>query len=196
MGLAVVDHHQALVLTERQVASCGDVSDAKRLAPAQVAPAPAAESGGKCTRGPSPSPPVDTTVWGHGSSSPSPLLGSPNLPQGPKIFLRTPQSSRNPIFSGRPSFLRAPQMSPVPPVFPDPSFSPPPLSTFSCGTPDLSLRTPPSPNIFSSRILGLAPSLSWAPQIFPQNSPVSSSDLARPSPPPRPPREPQPPPPA
>lgn len=61
MGFAGVNYHQALVLSERQVAPCGDMPDAKRLAPAQVAPTPAAEGEGKGVRGTS-NPPMDTTV--------------------------------------------------------------------------------------------------------------------------------------
>lgn len=46
VGLAGINHHQALVLGERQVPPSGDVPDAERLAPAQVAPAPATKGEG------------------------------------------------------------------------------------------------------------------------------------------------------
>lgn len=85
MGLAGVNHHQTLVLSERQVPPRGDVADAKRLAPAQVAPTPAVGGEGKGVRGSSQS------SHRHRSSSPDLLKpqavfqGAPNLPH---LFLR------------------------------------------------------------------------------------------------------------
>lgn len=52
VGLAGINHHQALVLDERQVPPGGDMPDAKRLTPAQVAPTPAAEGDKEGVRGP------------------------------------------------------------------------------------------------------------------------------------------------
>lgn len=73
MGLAGVNHHQALVLGERQVPPRGDMPDAKRLAPAQVAPTPAAEGEGKGIRGSPRKPPMDTTGRSKPPQAPSPL---------------------------------------------------------------------------------------------------------------------------
>ena len=57
VGLAGVNHHEALVLNERQVPPSGDMPDAERLAPAQVAPAPTAKGKDEVgVRGPPSSP--------------------------------------------------------------------------------------------------------------------------------------------
>lgn len=50
MGLAGINHHQTLVLSECQVPPRGDMADAKRLAPAKVAPTPAVQVEGKMVR--------------------------------------------------------------------------------------------------------------------------------------------------
>lgn len=101
MSLAGINHHQALVLGERQVPPGGDVPDAQWLAPAQMAPAPAAEGEGEGSEDPQSS---------HGHHS----LG-PNLPWDPPIFLRTPSPLLGtPILSGPHSFLGAPQMAQCP----------------------------------------------------------------------------------
>lgn len=86
VGLAGVNHHQTLVLSERQVPSCGDMADAKRLAPTQVAPTPAVEGEGKGVRG------SPQSSYAHHGFSPNLLKpqalfqGAPNLPH---LFLRT-----------------------------------------------------------------------------------------------------------
>lgn len=57
VGLAGVNHHEALVLHERQVPPSGDMPDAEWLAPPQVAPTPAAKDKDKVgVRGPPRSP--------------------------------------------------------------------------------------------------------------------------------------------
>lgn len=100
MGLAGINYHQALVLGECQVPPRGDMPYAKRLAPAQVAPTPAAESEGKGVRGRPPKSSHGHHSLGPNLLKPPALFPTPNLPQGPKIFLRTPSPpSGNPVLS-------------------------------------------------------------------------------------------------
>lgn len=87
VGLAGIDHHQALVLGERQVPPSGNMPDTKRLAPAEVAPTPAAKGEGA---GGSEDPPVLPWTPQSWSKPPAFFQGDPNLPCGPQIFLRTP----------------------------------------------------------------------------------------------------------
>lgn len=99
VGLAGINHHQTLVLSECQVPSCGDMADAKWLAPAKVAPTPAEEGEGKMVRDQPRSSHGD-----HGLSSnflkPQPLSRMPQI--FCKSFLESPilKAAKEPKHSG------------------------------------------------------------------------------------------------
>lgn len=108
MGLAVINHHQALVLSERQVPPSGDVPDTEWLAPAQVAPTPAAEREGVEGQITPPALPWTPQSWSKPRQAPSLLPGGGLLPT---FLLGTLNLSLRNVH---------PPLRPFPPGFKDP----------------------------------------------------------------------------